>query len=159
MPLWALHQSTITVSGYPAVPAAVLFKGGVALGVMQLSSDARAYAERQERAFVGLGVGSKARCHGCRKWAPRAELQDVRLGFDAYCDACIQEGVTACLKRDGRLPGNHEFYCLGCELICDREVQALPDADGRRRSRCVLCRTDQVRAADRRRRDRRWGLE
>ena len=143
-------SSTITVSGYEPVVAYV------ASGVARASGpgDLEAFFSRTARVAAGRSASAVARCHGCNVWKPRAELADARLGFDSYCDGCVALEAERCQARHGRLPAPGEFFCIGCGWISARAVQAKPDADGRRRSRCVLCRQEQVRAAELRRRQR-----
>ena len=155
-----LRETTLTVSGYRTVAgwALVIPSNGRPERVL-LATTARpevdAYLERHARVVTGRTPGPKARCHGCRVWCPRNQLEDRRLGFDAYCGPCVEVAARRCYARHGRVPGLGEFFCQGCQAIRPVGLLSPLDRDGRRRWRCRPCRKAQVRAADLRRRARR----
>jgi hypothetical protein len=97
-----------------------------------------------------LDVTGPVRCHYCRRHVSRRHMNNSRLGFRWYCDACCEQLAGACMRSYGRLPRRFEFYCVSCGVIRQkREMQR--SSQGHRRYRCRRCRARQVRQAEDRR--------
>lgn len=132
----------IVVSGYPPLKAQTFFVDG------------RPVVTVAGSVYLALVPDVWHRCGSCNGPMFPGVVPDGRLGVP-MCRRCVEYHQPVCQARHGRLPAEHEFFCLGCVEIKTRVQLCRPDADGRRRWRCQPCRTQQVWEAEQRRKERR----
>lgn len=143
-----IEQSTICVSGYAAVFGHVakiddheLFRTGC--------SSADTFALARGQTFVSPWRKSelwktRTHCQKCGAYPPKEQFGDLRLGFDGYCDGCVEVLAQECVKQNGRLPTpNSEFYCFRCHRVMPNSERVKPGKDGKRRFICMPCRRSQ----------------
>lgn len=97
----------------------------------------------------------RGHCGACNAGVPGGRDifgMDYRLGVPV-CRTCAERWERYCQYHFGGLPTAGRFFCIGCKLIQPLENLCKPDADGRKRWRCLPCRQEQVRQADKRRKD------
>lgn len=136
------YHASITVSGYPAMPAMSVFFQGQAVGTVT----SIALEEFLGRETMGPPSATHMWCAACRTLVPAIAVQDGRLGYRGYCDACVRRLVTVCKRKHRRLPTSGEFYCPGgCGQILPLEEMCPVERDGRQRRKCRGCRLDQLR--------------
>ena len=101
---------TITVSGFPSLPAMTVVFGD---SIIRVTNNGHTPAK------IVLMAPPRVRCRLCNTWLPEELNMAMKLGWSGHCcPNCVEEQSKICLQNCGRLPkSNREFFCNSCHKI------------------------------------------